>query len=227
MDPYARLEETECSAKDFVPMVTAWGMCYTFNSGTYGKVKTIDTVGVSSGFSVILDAQTSEYTFGKLSEGFKVLIHGQGEYIDEWEGINVGPGQRASIALSQKMFKNLEEPYATNCTKKKLKTFPTYTLEGCLYECEAENVVKLCGCRPSGYKGATEIPACVTPEEMKCLKEKNDALEEETCGCRVPCSQFKYHTEVSYSTFPDHGTAEGHIQDGYYDDVQYQRRDWW
>ncbi|KAJ7371670.1 hypothetical protein OS493_023698 [Desmophyllum pertusum] len=91
-----------CTAKDFVPMVTPWGMCYTFNSGTDGKVKTVDSGGVSSGLSIMLDTQISEYTQGKFSEGFKVLIHGQGEYIDEWEGINVGPGQHAVIALSQK-----------------------------------------------------------------------------------------------------------------------------
>ena len=30
-----------------------------------------------------------------------MLIHGQDEYIDEWEGISVGPGQHAVIALSQ------------------------------------------------------------------------------------------------------------------------------
>lgn len=50
-------------------------------------------------------------------------------------------------------FKNLEKPYATNCSKKTLETFSTYSSEGCLYECGAENMVKLCGCRPAGYKG--------------------------------------------------------------------------
>ena len=83
-------------------MVTPWGMCYTFNSGNDGTVKSVDTAGVVSGLTVILDTQTYEYTQGKYSEGFKVLIHGQGEYFDEWEGINVGPGQHAFIALSQK-----------------------------------------------------------------------------------------------------------------------------
>ena len=83
-------------------MVTPWGMCYTFNSGIDGTVKSVNTAGVSSGLSVILDTQTYEYIQGKYSEGFKVLIHGQGEYFDEWEGINVGPGQHAFIALSQK-----------------------------------------------------------------------------------------------------------------------------
>ena len=95
-------KEVECSLKDFAPLVTPWGMCYTFNSGTDSKVKTVDIAGVSSGLSLILDVQTPEYTQGKYSEGFKVLIHGQGEFIDEWEGINVGPGQHVVIALSQK-----------------------------------------------------------------------------------------------------------------------------
>ena len=100
---YFGWEELDCFPKDFVPLVTPWGMCYTFNSGTDGKpVKTVDSAGVSSGLTVILDAQTHEYTYGRYSEGFKVMVHGQGEYIDEWEGINVGPGQHVVIALLHK-----------------------------------------------------------------------------------------------------------------------------
>ena len=95
-------QEFHCSANDFVPAVTEWGMCYTFNSGKGGKIKTVDSAGVSSGLTVILDAQTPEYIQGKFSEGFKVLIHGPGEYIDEWEGINVGPGQHAVIFMTEK-----------------------------------------------------------------------------------------------------------------------------
>ena len=95
-------EQIPCSVENFVPLITPWGMCYTFNSGTNGKVNTLDSAGVAAGLTVILDAQTYEYTQGKFSEGFKVLIHGQGEYVDQWDGINVGPGQHAVIALSQK-----------------------------------------------------------------------------------------------------------------------------
>ncbi len=51
----------KCSAKDFVPMVTSSGMCYTFNSGIDGKVKTLDTAGVTNGFRVILDAQSHDF----------------------------------------------------------------------------------------------------------------------------------------------------------------------
>ena len=78
-------------------------------------MKRVDTAGVSSGLSVILDAQTHEYTQGKFSEGFKVLIHGQGEYIDEWEGINVGPGQHVVISLSKKQVCLLDHLDPRNC----------------------------------------------------------------------------------------------------------------
>lgn len=48
-----------------------------------------------------------------------------------------------------------------------------------------------------------------------------ETLDVESCECEVPCSQTKYSTEVSYSKFPDPGTAE--ILDGYYGDIKYQR----
>ena len=50
-------------------------------------------------------------------------------------------------------YKNLEKPYSTNCSMKTLNTYSTYTSEGCADECETEGIVKLCGCRPVGYKG--------------------------------------------------------------------------
>ena len=91
-----------CSAKDFVPMVTSLGICYTFNSGTDDKVKTVDTASV--GLSVVLDAQTHDHSIGSLSTEFEVIVHGRGEHVDGWGGafVLVGPGQRASIVLSQK-----------------------------------------------------------------------------------------------------------------------------
>ena len=76
-----------CSRKDFVPKVTQMGMCYTFNSGADGNVR---------------KAETKEYYLGKYSEGFKVLNTSMNEYINEWEGINVGPGHHVVIALSEK-----------------------------------------------------------------------------------------------------------------------------
>ena len=95
-------EPEGCSSKDFVPTIYEYGMCYTFNSGTDERVKKVHASGVSNGLRVILDAQTHDYFLGRFSQGFTVLVHGQGQYVDEWEGTNVGPGQHAFIALSQK-----------------------------------------------------------------------------------------------------------------------------
>lgn len=53
-------------------------------------------------------------------------------------------------------YKNLEKPYATRCAAKKLKTYSSYTVEGCFFECKAERIVKMCGCRTPGYKGTFE-----------------------------------------------------------------------
>ncbi|KAL9966661.1 hypothetical protein ACROYT_G024772 [Oculina patagonica] len=214
----------KCSAKDFVPMVTSSGMCYTFNSGTDGKVKTLDTAGVTNGFRVVLDAQSHDFFLERFSTGFKVIVHKQGEHINGLEGTNVGPGLHVVFALSEKKLKNLEKPFATNCTKGSLKTFSTYTLDGCLYECVAENVVKTCKCRLAGYKGRPEISVCtLSKEDRYCIFKIKASLDLEVCDCHVPCAETKYQTEVSYSKFPGPAIANTLMSLGYDKDLQYQR----
>ncbi|XP_068699535.1 acid-sensing ion channel 2-like [Montipora foliosa] len=216
-------EESPCFARDFISFVTQWGMCYTFNSGSNGEIRTVYSGGVSTGLSVLLDVQTHEHTRGKYSEGFKVLIHGRGEFVDEWEGINVGPGQHVVIAVSQKRYKNLQKPYATNCTEKKLRTFSTYTTEGCLHECVAEKAIEHCGCRPVGYREYLPVPTCSTKADLNCSYLLSESLDTVSCECFVPCYETKYTAEVSYSKFPDIGTAEDYVSQGYYTNVEYQR----
>ncbi|XP_067049053.1 acid-sensing ion channel 4-A-like isoform X2 [Acropora muricata] len=216
-------ELTPCSAKDFSSSVALWGMCHTFNSGGEGKIKTIKTGGISDGLAVILDTQRHEYSLGKYSEGFKVLIHEQGEYFDEREGINIGPGQHVVVALTQKRYKNLKKPYATNCTEKKLRTFSTYTTYGCLHECWAERVITSCGCRPVGYKEHLHVPTCYSQGDISCAFHLSaGSVDEVSCECFNPCNHIKYTTEVSYSKFPDPGTAEEYVSRSYYNDTEYQ-----
>ncbi|CAH3163761.1 unnamed protein product [Porites evermanni] len=212
-----------CSARDFVHLETKWGKCYTFNSGKNDKIKNANSAGISFGFAVILDVQTEEYSYGKVSEGFKVVIHQQGEFIDEWEGINVGPGQHAVIALSEKRYKNLEKPYSTNCTKKTLKTFDTYTAAGCLFECEAEMIIKDCNCRPSGYKAGPDQRAAKQMRPGHCTNQIHPGCPSKSCECEVPCYQTKFNTEVSYTKFPNPGLAKYLQLQGYNRDFQYQR----
>ena len=52
-----------------------------------------------------------------------------------------------------RQIKNLEDPYETKCADKKLKAFSSYTIQGCSYECLAEQIMKSCNCRAAGYSG--------------------------------------------------------------------------
>lgn len=67
------------------------------------------------------------------------------------------PKNPVSLIFSRLFFslqyKNLEKPYPTNCTKRSLKAYTSYTVEGCFFECKAEIITKKCGCRLSGYTG--------------------------------------------------------------------------
>ena len=83
------------------PLVTPLGICYTINSERMVKWKLLIALEFHPDWlSFLMHRYMSTLREG--TEGFKVMVHGQGEYISEWEGINVGPGQHVLIALSQK-----------------------------------------------------------------------------------------------------------------------------
>lgn len=81
-------------------------------------------------------------------------------------------------------YKNLEKPYPTNCTKRSLKAYTSYTVEGCFFECKAEIITKKCGCRLSGYTGIMKLKQettnhWVTPKNPVVTAEKKDGKIEE------------------------------------------------
>ena len=87
-----------CSAKDFDTTMTDDGLCYTFNSGRNGRKILDATFGsLSAGLSLMLDLKTDDHAFGLLSEGLRVLVHNQGEYVNPMKGISVPPGRNAVI----------------------------------------------------------------------------------------------------------------------------------
>lgn len=91
-----------CDTSDFVPKLATHGLCYTFNSRKDGKgFRNVHLAGVNGGLSLMLIANYSDETIGKLSRGFKVFIHKSYEYFDDWDGINLSPGTHASITVSE------------------------------------------------------------------------------------------------------------------------------
>lgn len=194
-----------CGVSDFKTTVTDFGICYTFNSDP-DNIKKAQLEGAGGGLNILLDAQVEDQTIGRMSEGFTVIIHRQGDFFTPFEGINVAPGQQASIILHQQRIINLEAPYETKCENRKLKTQRSYTKSGCVYECSVEAIMKKCKCYTAQYSGATTMRGCGKVDQL-CILEATAHLEPSKCGCPVPCNETRYTTEVYYSSFPDAGTA--------------------
>lgn len=194
----------QCGVSDFTTTVTDWGKCFTFNADP-DNVKTTQLNGPGGGLNILLDAQVADQTIGRLSEGFTVVIHRQGEFFVPWDGINVSPGNQAVITLHQQRIVNLEKPFETMCQNKKLKTWPTYTTTGCLFECVMEAIIKICKCRSAEYAAST-LRTCAK-KDSPCVLQVTATAERTQCDCPVPCHETRYTTEVYYSQFPDAGSA--------------------
>ena len=98
----ARIDQP-CGKSDFSTTVTDWGMCYTFNAGLGGpgSIKKVGLSGPGGGLNIMLDTQINDLTIARLSEGYSVVIHRQGDFFLPWDGINVSPGTQATITLHQ------------------------------------------------------------------------------------------------------------------------------
>lgn len=94
--------KSSCNVSDFTPQLAAYSLCYTFNSGEDDQgVRNVTTSGLNGGLNIVLKTNYSDESIGKFSRGFRILIHKQGEYFDDWDGIGVSPGTHAAIAVSE------------------------------------------------------------------------------------------------------------------------------
>ena len=93
------MKDDMCSDKDFVTDVTQDGLCFTFNSGRNGSVRSTIFEGPDFGLSILLDIQTNESTTGQFSNGLKVIVHDQNTFVNLHSGFNILPGTHASVAV--------------------------------------------------------------------------------------------------------------------------------
>ncbi len=92
--------EVVCSLKDFVPIVTDKGICYTFNSGyNDSSLFYSEMEGPELGLSILLNVQTNESTYSDYSTGLQVIVHDQKTYVNRYNGFNIFPGTHASVAV--------------------------------------------------------------------------------------------------------------------------------
>ena len=97
---YCRFMKSDtCSDKDFVPMVTQYGLCHTFNSGQNNSVLHAILEGPDYGLNIVLDVQLNESTISEFSTGLKVILHDQNTFVNRHSGFNIFPGTQASVAV--------------------------------------------------------------------------------------------------------------------------------
>ena len=93
------MQTTTCSEGDFLPKLTQYGICFTFNSGKDGVPRRAIYEGPEYGLSIFFDVQTNESTFSQFSSGLKVIVHDQNTFVNRHNGFNIVPGTHASVGV--------------------------------------------------------------------------------------------------------------------------------
>ena len=222
---------TPCSVDDFVEVVTAFGLCYTFN---LNSSRSVSSAGTSHGLSLVIDIEQHRYMYyTSHTAGLQVFVHPQDEYpySGEYHGFSVSPGFETQVAISLTNTKLMEPPYgqcgdrsihdpyifpcnaawssnnvtnSLNSTAECPQQIKHYTRQRCLDECEALYQNRECGCKADYLPGA-DIRVCNLNELFNCLLEATDqfaVMKNTFCNCPVECNRVRYSTRLSSSYFP-------------------------
>ena len=209
-----------CGIQDFTEVVTAYGLCYTFNLDTTWN---ISSGGTSHGLSLIINIEQSRYMYyTSHTAGIQVFVHPQDEYpySGEFHGFSVAPGFETQVAISLTNTELMEPPYGQcgerlihdpnifPCTAAQSSKCPQpikrYTRQRCLDECEALYQNRRCGCK-ADYLPGGDIRVCNLNELFNCLLQVTDQFAEvknSECDCPVECHRVQYNTKLSQSYFP-------------------------
>uniref|UniRef100_A0A8C1WIJ3 Uncharacterized protein n=1 Tax=Cyprinus carpio TaxID=7962 RepID=A0A8C1WIJ3_CYPCA len=197
-----RFRGENCTYKNFTPIYTRYGKCYTFNSGLDGNpLLTTLKGGTGNGLEIMLDIQQDEYlpVWGDTDEtsyeaGIKVQIHSQDEppFIDQL-GFGVAPGFQTFVSCQQQLVPNAKHI-----------TFITS-----LYQLPCLFSIQNCNCRMVHMPGTSTV---CTPEQYKdCADPALDFLVEKDndyCVCETPCNMTRYGKELSMVKIPSKASAK-------------------
>lgn len=95
--------DEHCTYRNFTEVVTDFGKCYSFNSAPGDDALQVSYGDPSAGLFLMLNLDIEDHQFGLLSEGIRVLVHNQGEYINPWNSVLVAPGSHAQISIKRKV----------------------------------------------------------------------------------------------------------------------------
>ncbi|XP_048109719.1 acid-sensing ion channel 1C isoform X2 [Alosa alosa] len=214
-----KFQGENCTYKNFTPIYTRYGKCYTFNSGLDGNpLLTTLKGGTGNGLEIMLDIQQDEYlpVWGETDEtsyeaGIKVQIHSQDEppFIDQL-GFGVPPGFQTFVSCQQQLLQYLPPPWG-DCKSTPIDSdyFSTYSITACRIDCETRYLLENCNCRMVHMPGTSTV---CTPEQYKdCADPALDFLVEKDndyCVCETPCNMTRYGKELSMVKIPSKASAK-------------------
>ncbi|XP_023671453.2 acid-sensing ion channel 1C isoform X2 [Paramormyrops kingsleyae] len=231
-----KFQGENCTYRNFTPIYTRYGKCYTFNSGKDGNpLLTTLKGGTGNGLEIMLDIQQDEYlpVWGETDEtsyeaGIKVQIHSQDEppFIDQL-GFGVAPGFQTFVSCQQQRepsdicdpvhglclwlsLQYLPPPWGDcKSTAMDSEFFSTYSITACRIDCETRYLVENCNCRMVHMPGTSSV---CTPEQYKdCADPALDFLVEKDnnyCVCETPCNMTRYGKELSMVKIPSKASAK-------------------
>ena len=190
------------------------GDCYTFN---YDRKYLQQGNGVVRGLSMILFVNQSDYipaVGNDLGVGVSIVAHSQERFpFAQVEGVTASTGFSTRISLEKISIRRKTSPYPSRCSDGNgIKTiFPgSYSILNCQLSCFYLNLYDQCGDvaatvrkfmpkekYPKRENKVRDFYQCKLQLMDKLLKNSDGY-----CNCPLPCSETKYVTKVSSTTWP-------------------------
>ena len=147
--------------KDFVPIITSAGVCYTLRgwNGTTNHTQTVP--GTNGGFHVLVNVDQDNYTpfncFGKqeYEAGLRVIVQPPSELPIPNTGSVVIPGFSAYLSLDLTKVETVNHEPWMKCQSEDLSLpapYHVYDFRSCKEICEANTIKEKCGCPPPWYQ---------------------------------------------------------------------------
>ena len=175
----------ECGIQNFTEIVTAYGLCYTFNLDfDLDSTWTITRAGTSHGLSLIINIEQSRYMYyTSHTAGLQVFVHPQDEYpySGEFHGFSVPPGFETQVAISLTDTKLLEPPYG-QCGDR-----PIHDTN--IFPCTAAQSSNSTTTNSTTDDMMQSVMRCPRPikryTRQRCLDECEALYQNRRCGCKA------------------------------------------
>ena len=197
--------------RDFTPVMTPLGRCYTFNGRSIDEqYKTVSGIGYRHGLELVLNLQQDEFAPTFTHEaGARIVIHNQNDPPSVLEnGLAVPIGTSAYISMRARQIDDRSETGLSNCYMDDEMSFELlqineYSLASCLSNCVLKDIAEVCDCIygvPAPTSGRyADLPRC-SIVKLCCIAAS--LITTEDCGCTISCNQSLFDATTTYSTYP-------------------------